>query len=159
MEKNSNPIAETVYYIFFPFLLYRTAQNVTFHNLDVYSQDSVRYSTSNTPYPVCSMTPDVTLWQQLEHYFSLRMRLNISQKEAQIKMAEQISTMKVDVNVIRKPTFSDRSSPWDYLVLSWTEMFYNNSAILGGNVNTVCWQEAAGGPTGSVLDPPLSTWE
>ena len=105
------------------------------------------------------MTPDVTLWQQLEHYFSLRMRLNISQKEAQMKMAEQISTMKVVVNVVRKPTFSNRSSPWDYLVLSWTEMLYNRSAVPGGIVNTVCWQEAAGGPTGSVLDPPLSTWE
>ncbi len=26
-------------------------------------------------------------------------------------------------------------------------------------VNTACWQEAAGGPMGCVLDPPLSTWE
>ncbi len=115
---------------FFPFLLYRTPHNKGLHNL-VYSQDSIRYNTSNTPYPVCSMTPDSALWQQLEHYFSL----NISQKEAQIKMAEQISTMKVDVNVIRKPTFSDRSSPWDYLVLSWTEMFYTSSAVPGGNVS------------------------
>ena len=26
-------------------------------------------------------------------------------------------------------------------------------------LNTACWQEAAGGPMGCVLDPPLSTWE
>ena len=25
--------------------------------------------------------------------------------------------------------------------------------------NTGCWQEAAGGPMGWVLDPPLSMWE
>ena len=101
---------------------------------EVYTQASLLYNTSSAMYPVCSMTPDVGLWHQLQHYFSLKTRLSISQKEAQFKMAEDISSMKVTVDVIRRPTFSNQSLLWDYVIMQWTETFNISSAIPGGIV-------------------------
>ncbi len=127
-------------------------------SLTVNTRQYNQYNTSNTAYPVCSMTPVVALWHQLQHYFSLKTRLNISLEAAQYKMAKDVSTMKVVVNVIRRPKFSDQTLPLDYVVMKWTETFKISSHTPGGNYhNNIATSQAYTNLDTSVSDNPYRT--